>query len=44
MIDFVGTSLLLRIALLIAMATMHFHMAKTQINFGENILSAFRGS
>ena len=37
MIDFVGASPLLRIALRVAMATMHFHvLAQTGLFFGEH--------
>ena len=43
MIDFVDTYPFLRIALLVAMATMHFHIAKTGL-FMHNIFFAFRGS
>ena len=43
MIDFVGIATFLRIALCVAMATMHFHIAKTN-RFLETILFASRGS
>ena len=33
MIDFIGTSSFLRIALWVAMATMHFHIAQTGLFF-----------
>ena len=43
MIDFVDTSPFLRIALQVAMATMHFHIAQTGLFMGK-VFSAFRGS
>ena len=41
MIDFVNTSPFLKIALQVAMATMHFHIAQTSLFMG--IFFAFRG-
>ena len=35
MIDFVGTPLFLRITLRVAMATIHFHIAKTGLFLGN---------
>ena len=36
MIDFVDTPTFLRIALMVAMATMHFHIAKTNLFLEEH--------
>ena len=41
MVDFVDTPLFLKIVLLVAMETMHFHIAK--LSFRTNVLFAFRG-
>ena len=38
MIDFVGTPPFLRIALRVAMVTMHFHIAQTDLFFGNNFI------
>ena len=43
MMDLVGIPSFLRIALWVAMATMHFHIAQTDV-FGGNIFFAFRVS
>ena len=43
MIDFVDTPPFLRIALRVAMATMHFHIAQTNL-FLEELFFAFRVS
>ena len=42
MIDFVGTSPFLRMALRVAMVAMHFHIAPTGLFF-RNIFFSFRG-
>ena len=41
MIDFVGTHLFLRIALWVAMETMHFQIAQTCIFFGQFLFSKY---
>ena len=42
MIDFVGTPQFLRMALRVAMVTMHFHIAPTGLFF-RNIFNSFKG-
>ena len=42
MIDFIGISQLLRIALQVAIATMHFHIVQTGLCF-RNIVFCFKG-
>ena len=44
MIDFVDTPPFLRIALWVAMATMHFHIAQTNLFLEEQFFLAFRVS
>ena len=44
MIDFVDTHQFLRKALYVAMATMHFHIAKTGLFMRNFFFFAFRGS